>query len=71
LWAHEIKVPTIIFHGSDDWRARVEDPLELARGLLQAKTPFELHLYQGDTHAIDLNQDDMHRRTIAFFDARR
>jgi dipeptidyl aminopeptidase/acylaminoacyl peptidase len=71
LWAHEIKTPTILFHGSDDWRVHVRDSLDVGRGLLQAKTPFELHLYEGDTHAMDLNEGDMIRRTIAFFDRRR
>jgi dipeptidyl aminopeptidase/acylaminoacyl peptidase len=67
LWAHEIKVPTILFHGSDDWRGQPEDALDVARGLLRAKTPFELHLYEGDTHAMTLNEADMIQRTIAFF----
>lgn len=67
LWAHEIKVPTILFHGSDDWRVQPEAALDVARGLLRAKTPFELHLYEGDTHAMTLNEADMIQRTIAFF----
>jgi dipeptidyl aminopeptidase/acylaminoacyl peptidase len=67
LWAHEIKVPSIIFHGSDDWRTRVADPLEVSAGLLKSRTPFELHLYQGDTHSMTLNESDMIARTLAFF----
>jgi dipeptidyl aminopeptidase/acylaminoacyl peptidase len=67
LWAHEIKVPTIVFHGSDDWRTRPADSLDVAQGLLEARTPFELHLYEGDTHAMTLNERDMIRRTIEFF----
>jgi dipeptidyl aminopeptidase/acylaminoacyl peptidase len=67
LWAHEIKVPTILFHGSDDWRVPPEDALDVARGLRRAKTPFELHLYEGDTHSMTLNEADMIQRTIAFF----
>jgi len=68
LWAHEIKVPAIIFHGTDDWRVSVDQSLDVAKGLRRARTPFEMHLYEGDTHAMDLNQADMTRRTIAFFD---
>jgi dipeptidyl aminopeptidase/acylaminoacyl peptidase len=68
LWADEIKVPAIIFHGTDDWRVSVDQSLEVAKGLRQARTPFEMHLYEGDTHAMDLNQADMTRRAIAFFD---
>jgi dipeptidyl aminopeptidase/acylaminoacyl peptidase len=71
LWADELKVPTIIFHGTDDWRAPVQDALQVADKLLQARTPFELHLYDGDTHTIDLNQEDMIRRTVKFFERRR
>jgi dipeptidyl aminopeptidase/acylaminoacyl peptidase len=67
LWAHELAVPTIIFHGTDDWRVTAQDALDVASGLRRGRTPFELHLYQGDTHAIDLNQEDMIRRTIDFF----
>jgi dipeptidyl aminopeptidase/acylaminoacyl peptidase len=68
LWAHEIRVPAIIFHGTDDWRVSVEQSLEVAKGLRKAGTPFEMHLYEGDTHAMDLNQADMTRRAIDFFD---
>jgi dipeptidyl aminopeptidase/acylaminoacyl peptidase len=71
LWAHELKVPTILFHGTDDWRVDVQDALDVATGLKKAKTPFEMHLYEGDTHAMDLNQADMIRRAIDFFDRRR
>jgi len=67
-WAHEIAVPTIIFHGTDDWRSSVQDALDVGDGLHKARTPFEMHLYEGDTHAIDLNQADMIRRTIGFFE---
>lgn len=70
-WAHELKVPTIIFHGTDDWRVSVDDALDVALGLRKARTPFELHLYEGDTHSIDLNQADMIRRTLDFFQHRR
>jgi dipeptidyl aminopeptidase/acylaminoacyl peptidase len=71
LWADEIRVPTILFHGTDDWRVPVDDSIEVARGLRRAGTPFEVHLYEGDTHAMDLNQADMMRRTLAFFERRR
>jgi dipeptidyl aminopeptidase/acylaminoacyl peptidase len=67
LWAHEIKVPTILFHGTDDWRVPIQDAIEVAAGLHRAGTPFEAHFYQGDTHGLDLNQEDMTRRTLAFF----
>lgn len=67
LWAQEIRVPTILFHGTDDWRSPVEDSLAVAFGLRRSGTPFEAHLYHGDTHAIDLNQPDMIARTIDFF----
>lgn len=71
LWAHELKVPTIIFHGTGDWRGPVQDALDVAGQLQQARSPFELHLYDGDTHSLDLNQEDMIQRTIAFFERRR
>jgi dipeptidyl aminopeptidase/acylaminoacyl peptidase len=71
LWADEIRVPTILFHGTDDWRVPVDDSIEVARGLRRAGTPFEVHLYEGDTHAMDLNQAYMMRRTLAFFERRR
>jgi dipeptidyl aminopeptidase/acylaminoacyl peptidase len=68
LWAHEIKVPTILFHGTADWRVPVEDALGVAQGLAKAGTPFALHIYEGDTHAMTLNFPDMMARTIAFFE---
>jgi dipeptidyl aminopeptidase/acylaminoacyl peptidase len=63
-----VGVPTILFHGSDDWRLNPRDSLDVAARLQRAGTPFELHLYSGDTHAITLNETDMIARTIAFFD---
>jgi dipeptidyl aminopeptidase/acylaminoacyl peptidase len=67
-WAGEIKVPTIIFHGTDDWRVDPQDALDVARGLGKAGTPYELHMYHGDTHAMTLDERDMITRTLAFFD---
>jgi dipeptidyl aminopeptidase/acylaminoacyl peptidase len=71
LWANEIKVPTIIFHGTDDWRVDPRDALDVVRGLAAARTPYELHMYEGDTHAITLNERDMIARTLAFFERHR
>lgn len=68
LWADEISKPAIIFHGTDDWRVSVRDATAVAEGLRRAQTPFELHLYYGDTHDMTLNRLDMMRRTIAFFE---
>jgi dipeptidyl aminopeptidase/acylaminoacyl peptidase len=68
LWANELKVPSIIFHGTDDWRVPVEDALDVAHRLRKGGTPFEMHLYEGDTHTIDLNQEDMIKRTVEFFE---
>jgi dipeptidyl aminopeptidase/acylaminoacyl peptidase len=68
LWADEIKVPTILFHGTADWRVPVEDALGVAQGLAKAGTPFALHIYEGDTHSLTLNLPDVIARTLAFFD---
>lgn len=68
LWADEIKVPTILFHGTADWRVPVKDALDVARGLNKAGTPFALHIYEGDTHAMTLNAPDMIARTLTFFE---
>ena len=67
-WAEEIAVPTILFHGSNDWRLDSQDSLDVAAGLSRAGTPYELHLYAGDTHSIDLNGADMMRHALAFFE---
>ncbi len=67
LWADEIKVPTILFHGTADWRVPVKDALDVAQGLNKAGTPFALHIYEGDTHSMTLNAPDMLERTLAFF----
>lgn len=66
-WADRIKTPTILFHGTDDWRVDVSDAIKVADGLRRARTPFEAHLYDGDTHEILLAQDEMIARTIDFF----
>lgn len=67
LWAHELKVPAIMFHGTSDWRGEVQDTIDVAAGYHRSRTPFEVHLYEGDTHALELSQADMVRRTIEFF----
>jgi dipeptidyl aminopeptidase/acylaminoacyl peptidase len=67
-WTDEIAVPTILFHGSNDWRLATQDSLDVAAGLKRAGTPYELHLYDSDTHGIDLNQADMLAHTLAFFE---
>ena len=68
LWADEIKVPTILFHGTADWRVPVKDALDVAQGLNKAGTPFALHIHEGDTHSMALNAPDMLERTLAFFE---
>ena len=65
---HEIKVPTILFHGTADWRVPVKDALDVAQGLNKAGTPFALHIYEGDTHSMTLNAPDMIARTLTFFE---
>ncbi|ALE17183.1 putative peptidase [Altererythrobacter epoxidivorans] len=67
-WAGEIKVPGIIFHGSDDWRVDPQDAVDVAEGMRAAGTPVELHLYFGDTHGMTLNHADMMRHTLAYFE---
>jgi dipeptidyl aminopeptidase/acylaminoacyl peptidase len=71
LWADEITVPMILLHGSADWRVRVEESLDVARRLADARRDFAMHVYAGDDHALTLNRDDAIARAIAFFEARR
>ena len=66
-WADEIRVPTILFHGSNDWRLDAQDSLDVAALMKRSAVPFELHLYDGDTHSIDLHQEDMLAHALAFF----
>lgn len=67
-WAGELTTPLILFHGSDDWRLDPQDTLDVAAALQRAHRRFELHLYDGDTHALTLNERDMLRRTLDFFE---
>lgn len=71
LWADEIKVPMILFHGSADWRVRVSETLAVAQRLAEAQRDFELHVYAGDDHSLTLNRDHAIARAIAFFEAHR
>lgn len=66
-WVNEIRVPTILFHGTADWRVPAGQSLAVAAGLQKAGTPYELHIYEGDDHGITLNSEDMVARTIDFF----
>jgi acetyl esterase/lipase len=46
--------PCFIFHTCDDTVVPVENSLEFAAALRQAKVPFELHIYQHGAHGLGL-----------------
>lgn len=66
-WTGDLRVPTILFQGAADWRISPLDSLDVAGGLARAGVPVELHLYEGDDHAITLNHLEMIARTLEFF----
>lgn len=68
-WAGEIAPPVILFQGGGDWRVDPRDTLAMATALQTAGRTVELHLYEGDDHALTLNRHDMTARTLAFFAA--
>lgn len=68
-WANEISIPTLLLHGTADWRVAPSQSLAMAGALLEAGTPVELHLYEGDDHALDLHLYEGLEKTLAWFDA--
>jgi dienelactone hydrolase len=68
-WPEAISAPLLIFHGGADQAVPVSQALDLAARLSEAKSPYELIVYNGDDHLVTGNLEDRIRRTVAWFRA--
>jgi dipeptidyl aminopeptidase/acylaminoacyl peptidase len=66
-WPERIEVPSLIMHGSADWRASPTETLVFAQKLQQAGKTYELVVYSDDDHGINANRDDGYRRIVSWF----
>jgi dipeptidyl aminopeptidase/acylaminoacyl peptidase len=66
-WPENIDTPTLLMHGSADWRASPADTLVFAQKLQQAGKTYELVSYANDDHSLSLNKDDSYRRIVSWF----
>ena len=66
-WPEKIYTPTLLMHGSADWRASPADTLVFAQKLQQAGKTYELVMYADDDHSLSLNKDDSYRRIATWF----
>jgi dipeptidyl aminopeptidase/acylaminoacyl peptidase len=67
-FADQINVPVLILHGSADWRANAgNQALALAHQLQTLGKTYELHLYAGDDHQLNLNLLAREREIVNWF----
>ena len=67
-FADKINVPVLIQHGGADWRSGVgSQALGLASKLQALGKTYELHIYAGDDHGININRLDRERKIVEWF----
>ena len=66
-WPEQINVPTLILHGSGDWRASPADALAFAQKLQAAGKTYELVVYANDDHGLSGHIADRDRRILEWF----
>jgi len=67
-FADRINVPVMILHGGADWRSDAgSQSLALASALQSLGKTYELHIYEGDDHPINLNRLDREQRIVKWF----
>jgi dipeptidyl aminopeptidase/acylaminoacyl peptidase len=62
------RTPILILHGSADWRVDPGSALRLAEGLLKARHPFRLVLFEGSDHLLTEHVAERDRLTREWFD---
>lgn len=51
-WAGELRTPTLLVHGRQDWRVQVDDAFEFAGALADAGVEHELVVYEREEHQL-------------------
>ncbi|HEX2560310.1 alpha/beta hydrolase family protein, partial [Phenylobacterium sp.] len=59
--------PVLLLHGTADWRAHPDNSLQMASRLQSKGRPYELHVFENDTHSLDLNWRERDRLVIDWF----
>lgn len=67
MWARELNVPILIFHGGADPIVTPKQALELAQKLEENGKQYELAIYANDTHDVFRNTEARLLRTIDWF----
>lgn len=67
FWPEKLRVPLLILQGGADWRVDPAVTLDFAKALQRAGATYELIVYAGDDHSINLNADDSRRRMVQWF----
>lgn len=66
-WAGEARVPTLVVHGRQDWRAPVIDAERFDAALARAGVEHKLVIYEEDEHQLALHRDAWLAEVIAWF----
>jgi dipeptidyl aminopeptidase/acylaminoacyl peptidase len=67
FFADKINVPVLIFQGGADWRGDPGKALAFANKLQSLGKTYELHVYAGDDHPVNMNRLDRERKTVEWF----
>ncbi|WP_214483652.1 prolyl oligopeptidase family serine peptidase [Bacillus sp. SM2101] len=59
FWADEIKVPTLILHGEDDWRVSVKQANELANKLKEHNREYKFISYPKGDHVLNTHFEEV------------
>lgn len=66
-WPDAVSAPVLVMHGGKDWRVPPTQDLAFATKLDGLHKPYELVIFDGDTHLLPFNWRERDRRTIAWF----
>lgn len=68
-WAAELRVPTLLLHGREDWRSRLDGAQAFDALLGKAGIEHKLVVYERDEHQLALHRPQWLREVVAWFRA--
>jgi dipeptidyl aminopeptidase/acylaminoacyl peptidase len=67
-WANEIDTPLLLMHGTSDDAVDVSHSLKLAEKLKEAGKTYEIIIYEGGSHALLRQWDDVLEKSLSWFE---
>ncbi len=66
-WAGDIRIPTLLLHGRQDWRSPLADAEAFAAALAAAGTSHKLVVYEDEEHQLALHREAWLGEVVAWF----